>query len=67
MVERLLQRSKQLREFPASGEMVPEYNSPEIRELIEGNYRIIYRTQLERVDLIAVIHAAKQLPTTPPA
>lgn len=46
--------------------MVPEYNSPEIRELIEGNYRIIYRTQPGRVDIIAVIHAARQLPSTPP-
>lgn len=67
MVERLMQRSKQLRQYPLSGEMVPEYNSPEIRELIEGNYRIIYHTQPERVDIIAVVHAARLLPATPPA
>ena len=36
----LIQRVDQLIEFPESGRIVPEKKEPEIRELIEGNYRI---------------------------
>ena len=28
---------------PESGPFVPEYNEPNLRELIFGNYRVIYR------------------------
>jgi toxin ParE1/3/4 len=30
-------------EQPESGRIVPEYNEPNLRELIFGNYRVIYR------------------------
>jgi plasmid stabilization system protein ParE len=39
-INRLIQRVDQLVLFPDSGRIVPEKNNPEIRELIEGNYRI---------------------------
>jgi len=62
MVDRLTQRSEQLGEFPQSGRMVPEYASEEIREVIEGSYRLIYRLRSERIDVVAVLHSARQLP-----
>jgi toxin ParE1/3/4 len=45
-----------------SGHAVPEYQDPAIRQVLEGNYRIIYRVGEEGVEILAVIHAARQLP-----
>jgi len=62
MVDRLTRRSEQLGQFPQSGRMVPEYASEDIREVIEGSYRLIYRLRSDRIDIVAVIHSAQQLP-----
>src|SRR5436190_15327312 len=43
IIDRLTKRSIQIGAFPNSGRMVPEYERNEIREVIEGSYRIIYR------------------------
>ena len=42
IIDRLTKRSIQIAAFPNSGRMVPEYERDEIREVIEGRYRIIY-------------------------
>ena len=42
IIDRLTRRSIQIAQFPNSGRMVPEYDRNEIREVIEGKYRIIY-------------------------
>ncbi len=45
-----------------SGKIVPEIENPEIRELIEGSYRIIYKIiSEERVDILTVHHSARDL------
>lgn len=62
MVDRLTARSQQLAGFPLSGAVVPEYESPEVREIVERPYRIIYRVGTDRVDVLAVIHGAQLLP-----
>ncbi len=36
VVDRLTRRTQQIRNFPLSGRVVPEYNAPQIREVIEG-------------------------------
>ena len=42
MVDHLTQKSRQIADFPLSGRRVPEYENDQIREVIEGPYRIIY-------------------------
>ena len=42
-VEKVINRVDQIENFPKSGRVVPELNIDSIRELIEGNYRIIYK------------------------
>jgi addiction module RelE/StbE family toxin len=64
MVDRITARSQQLETHPESGERVAEYNLPQIRQIIEGPYRIIYRVAASSVDVLAVIHGARQLPET---
>ena len=42
--------------------MVPEYQVPDIREVIERPYRIIYRIKPNQIDVLAVFHCAQELP-----
>jgi toxin ParE1/3/4 len=44
---KLIEITDQLIEQPKSGRIVPEYNEPNLRELIIGNYRVIYRMRQE--------------------
>ena len=60
-IEKLFERVDQLESFPKSGRVVPEFNSDSIRELIEGNYRIVYKISSSQVAIIRVHHAARQL------
>lgn len=66
MVDRVTARSKQIGRFPQSGQVVAEYDDPQIREIIEGPYRVIYRVETKRVAVLAVIHGARLLPGNPP-
>lgn len=62
VVDRLTRRSEQIAQFPESGRIVPEYETPDIREVIDRPYRIIYRVKTERVEVLAVVHGAQRLP-----
>ncbi len=62
MVDRLTRRSQQIGEFPLSGRMVPEYEMTQIREVIEGSYRIIYYIKSDQIDVLGVIHGAQDIP-----
>lgn len=42
-VRNIRERAKKLKHFPTIGRIVPETEKTEIRELIFGNYRIIYK------------------------
>lgn len=61
MVDKITKRSAQITDFPYSGREVPEYESEHIRELIEAPYRIIYKIKPDQIDVVAVIHGARQL------
>ncbi|MCK4605163.1 MAG: type II toxin-antitoxin system RelE/ParE family toxin [Deltaproteobacteria bacterium] len=61
MVDRLTKHSEQIAAFPRSGRMVPEFQAEDIREVIERPYRIIYRIKPEQIDVLAVIHGARQI------
>ena len=42
--------------------MVPEWQRPELRELIDGAYRIVYRTRAaDAVEILTVVHGARLL------
>ena len=61
IIDRLTKRSIQIGAFPNSGRMVPEYERNEIREVIEGSYRIVYLVAPAQVQVLAVIHGARDL------
>ena len=60
-ISNIIKRVDQLIEFPESGRMVPEKNTPEIRELIEGNYRIFYRLRKENIIILRIHNAARRI------
>ncbi len=48
-----------LLEFPESGRIVSEINRKEIRELIQGSYRIIYKIKPNEI-LVLVVQSGRQ-------
>jgi toxin ParE1/3/4 len=40
---------------------VPEFETEQIREVIEGSYRIIYYIKSEQIDILAVLHSSQQI------
>ena len=50
-----------LSEYPQSGRIVPELGDPEVREIILGNYRIVYRLIQGAVVVLTVYHGAQVL------
>ena len=61
MVDRLTRRSQQIVDAPLSGRRVPEYDLDQIREVIEGPYRIIYHIKSDQIDVVAVLHGARNV------
>ena len=62
VIDRLTRRSEQIANFPNSGRTVPELNLPNVREVIEGPYRILYLVKPDQIDILAVIHGARPAP-----
>ena len=62
LVKRIRDKAKLLKTQPDSGRMVDEFERQDIRELIEGNYRIIYmRINDSQIDILTVYHSARRL------
>lgn len=59
--ERIILAVDRLETFPKLGRIVPEYQDANVRELIVGNYRIIYKIQGNRVGIAAIAHASRDL------
>jgi addiction module RelE/StbE family toxin len=60
-ISKLIERVEQLTEFPESGRIVPEKKDPEIRELIEGNYRIFYQLNKEKIIVLRIHNSARKI------
>ena len=64
-VSRLFESVDILEEHPRAGKMVPEFENVKIRELIRGNYRIVYHIIDEyRIDIITVHNCARLIDNT---
>ncbi len=66
MVRRLVAAVERLKAFPESGRMVPERNDPEIREVILGAYRIVYRLRAGSVEIATVFRGSRLFPDLSP-
>jgi len=60
-VRRFFNKVEILKNHPYAGRIVPEINRDSVRELIQGNYRIIYRIVSETLIDIITIHHSRRL------
>jgi len=62
IISRLFNKVMILKTMPKLGRIVPEKNSVTIRELIDGNYRIIYQIRNEEtIEVLMVHHSSRPL------
>ena len=61
-VQKLIERTDLLEQFPFIGRIVPELKTRTVRELIEGNYRIVYRiVNKNLIHILTVHHSRKKI------
>ncbi len=66
-VERIILAADRLVDYPKVGRVVPETNDEDVRELLYQRYRIIYRVKGDRIEMLSVIHGARDLEEIKPA
>lgn len=64
-VERLILAAESLHELPERGRVVPELPRGDVRELLFQRYRIIYRLRADAVEILAIVHGARDLANVP--
>ena len=56
---RLRQGVQRLRDFPESGPIIPEDPQGAVRQVVVGNYRVMYRLTDKGVVILTVVHGAR--------
>ncbi len=51
-----------LKDHPKIGRVVPEINDEDFRELIKGNYRVVYWLDASKISILTVCHGKQLLP-----
>jgi plasmid stabilization system protein ParE len=61
-INTVFSKAEQLKSSPEIGRVVPEIRNDRFRELIYGNYRIIYRIEKEQISILTIRHGKQILP-----
>ncbi|EMR02492.1 type II toxin-antitoxin system RelE/ParE family toxin [Cesiribacter andamanensis] len=61
LLDKIIEKVDALEQHPLIGRKVPEFDDDTIRELLEGNYRIIYRVEADETIGISRIHHSARL------
>ncbi len=61
----VFEQCQKLSNQPEIGRIVPEFDRPEIREIIHGNYRLVYELKPNQIDMLAIWHTRQMLPDDP--
>jgi toxin ParE1/3/4 len=64
LIDNLIKRAETLANFPYMGRVVPEFHSDDLREIIEGNYRIVYIFQKNTLIILTVFEGHRLFPKT---
>jgi toxin ParE1/3/4 len=59
--DKLKRRAESVTKLPGRGRIVDELGREDIREIIEGNYRIIYRVCKDTIDVLTIFEGHKLL------
>lgn len=60
-IEKIITKVDQLIQFPNLGKQVPEFSRKDIREIVSGNYRIIYLLNDKAIFILRINHGARVL------
>ena len=61
VIREIRQKVERLTQFPLSGRDVPELPDTAFREVIIGNYRVIYRVVRNTVEILTVVHGRRKV------
>lgn len=61
-IKTVFSKVEQLKSSPEIGRIVPEIRNNQFREIIYGNYRIIYRIEAEQISILSIRHGKQLLP-----
>ena len=61
-IDTIFSKIDKLKSSPEIGRIVPEINNNQFRELIYGNYRIIYRIEKKQISILTIRHGLQILP-----
>jgi len=61
-INTIFSKVEQLRSSPEIGRIVPEIKNEKFRELIYGNYRIVYRIEKKQISILTIRHGKQILP-----
>jgi len=61
-IKTVFSKVENLKYSPEIGRIVPEIGNSQFRELLFGNYRIIYRVEPEQISVLTVRHGMQILP-----
>jgi plasmid stabilization system protein ParE len=61
-INSLFSKINQLKLSPEIGRIVPEIKNNQFRELIYGNYRIIYHIEKKQISILTIRHGKQILP-----
>lgn len=59
VIDRIVAAVALLEGSPRSGRVVPEIGDESLREVIHGNYRIVYRLRHDLIEIATVFHGAR--------
>ena len=64
LTKEIFARARSLAVFPRRGRMIPEIEDDCLRELIVGDYRVMYEIDDDNgiVEVLAVLHGRRELP-----
>jgi len=62
VVAEIFDATDRLIEHPQSGRMVPEIEDESTREIVVGNYRVMYDISDGTIRILAVLHGARLFP-----
>ena len=62
-IERLKTKARNIVHSPLAGRKVPELSRDDIREVIEGSYRIVYHVQSKGVSILTIFESHRLFPT----
>lgn len=60
--ERVWEAAESLATLSERGRWVPELRHPDYRELLLGDYRLMYRVYSDRVEIAALVHCRRHFP-----